>query len=80
MLLLVEAGKSELRVAVSIEAVARNCLAGTFDGWGNGEWEWYRPENSFLQNGNLVIRADYASSAPVISVDLVVTRLSKLST
>jgi len=40
---------------------------GDFQGWGNGEWEWYRPENTFLQNGNLVIRADYASSATVIS-------------
>jgi beta-glucanase (GH16 family) len=32
---------------------------GAFQGWGNGEWEWYRPENAFRQNGNLVIRADY---------------------
>lgn len=30
-----------------------------FQGWGNGEWEWYRPENTYVQNGNLVIRADY---------------------
>ncbi|HEY0192817.1 MAG TPA: glycoside hydrolase family 16 protein, partial [Kofleriaceae bacterium] len=35
-----------------------NSGAGGFDGWGNGEWEWYRPENAFRQNGNLVIRAD----------------------
>jgi len=41
-------------------------LAG-FQGWGNGEWEWYRPENSFRQNGNLVIRADYATTATVIA-------------
>lgn len=41
--------------------------AGTFDGWGNGEWEWYRPEQSTQQNGNLVIRADYASTPTVIS-------------
>jgi beta-glucanase (GH16 family) len=33
-----------------------------FQGWGNGEWEWYRPENAFRQNGNLVIRADYSST------------------
>ncbi|WP_394835696.1 glycoside hydrolase family 16 protein [Pendulispora rubella] len=33
--------------------------ANAFDGWGNGEWEWYRPENAYLQGGNLVIRADY---------------------
>jgi beta-glucanase (GH16 family) len=30
-----------------------------FQGWGNGEWEWYRPENSYQSGGNLVIRADY---------------------
>jgi beta-glucanase (GH16 family) len=41
--------------------------AATFDGWGNGEWEWYRPEQSTRQNGNLVIRADYSSTATVIS-------------
>lgn len=40
--------------------------AGDFSGWGNGEWEWYRPENAYLQNGNLVIRADYHSSPTVI--------------
>lgn len=32
--------------------------ANSFDGWGNGEWEWYRPENTYRSNGNLVIRAD----------------------
>jgi beta-glucanase (GH16 family) len=41
--------------------------AGTFDGWGNGEWEWYRPEQSTRQNGNLVIRADYFSTPTVIA-------------
>jgi beta-glucanase (GH16 family) len=40
--------------------------AGDFSGWGNGEWEWYRPENAYLQNGNLVIRADYHTSPTVI--------------
>lgn len=39
---------------------------GAFQGWGNGEWEWYRPENSFRQNGNLVIRADYSPTPTVI--------------
>ena len=33
--------------------------ASGFAGWGNGEWEWYRPENTYQQNGNLVIRADF---------------------
>lgn len=40
---------------------------GAFQGWGNGEWEWYRPENAYLQNGNLVIRADYNSTPTVIA-------------
>lgn len=40
---------------------------GAFQGWGNGEWEWYRPENAYLQNGNLVIRADYYSTPTVIA-------------
>ncbi len=30
-----------------------------FQGWGNGEWQWYRPENCYQQQGNLVLRADY---------------------
>ena len=38
-----------------------------FDGWGNGEWEWYRPEQSTRQNGNLVIRADWFSTPTVIA-------------
>jgi hypothetical protein len=40
---------------------------GAFQGWGNGEWEWYRPENAFRQNGNLIIRADYATTPTVIA-------------
>lgn len=40
---------------------------GTFQGWGNGEWEWYRPENSYRENGNLVIRADDSSTPTVIA-------------
>ena len=35
---------------------------GAFQGWGNGEWEWYRPENAYRENGNLVIRGDYHST------------------
>jgi beta-glucanase (GH16 family) len=30
-----------------------------FQGWGNGEWEWYRPEQCSQSGGNLVLRADY---------------------
>jgi beta-glucanase (GH16 family) len=41
-------------------------LAG-FDGWGNGEWEWYRPENCYQQNGSLVMRADYNTNPTVIA-------------
>jgi beta-glucanase (GH16 family) len=33
-----------------------------FQGWGNGEWEWYRPENCTQSGGNLVIRADYSTT------------------
>lgn len=40
---------------------------GAFQGWGNGEWEWYRPENAYQQGGNLVIRADYHQSPTVIA-------------
>jgi beta-glucanase (GH16 family) len=32
---------------------------GAFQGWGNGEWQWYRPENCYQEQGNLVLRADY---------------------
>jgi beta-glucanase (GH16 family) len=35
-----------------------------FQGWGNGEWQWYRPENCYLSGGNLVIRADYSTGSP----------------
>jgi len=41
--------------------------AGAFAGWGNGEWEWYRPENAYVQNGNLVIRAEYNTTPTVIA-------------
>ncbi len=43
-----------------------NNASNAFTGWGNGEWEWYRPENAFVEGGNLVIRGDYASSPTVI--------------
>lgn len=33
-----------------------------FQGWGNNEWEWYRPEQCTQQGGNLVIRADWHTS------------------
>ncbi len=38
-----------------------------FQGWGNGEWEWYRPESSYQEDGNLVIRADYDTEPMNIS-------------
>ena len=41
--------------------------AGAFSGWGNGEWEWYRPENTYVQNGNLVIKAEYLDSPFTVS-------------
>ncbi|QRK06438.1 glycoside hydrolase family 16 protein [Archangium violaceum] len=41
--------------------------AGAFSGWGNGEWEWYRPENTYVQNGNLVIKAEYHTTPTVIA-------------
>ncbi|MBQ0994895.1 glycoside hydrolase family 16 protein, partial [Micromonospora sp. H61] len=34
----------------------------TFDGWGNGEWEWYRPENCTQSGGNLVMRANWLTT------------------
>jgi beta-glucanase (GH16 family) len=44
-----------------------NSGAPGFSGWGNGEWEWYRPEECSVQNGNLVLRADYFSSPTTIA-------------
>jgi beta-glucanase (GH16 family) len=35
---------------------------GAFTGWGNGEWEWYRPENCTQSGGNLLIRADWLAT------------------
>ncbi len=36
--------------------------SGGFDGWGNGEWEWYRTDNVSVSSGNLVIKGEYLSS------------------
>ena len=36
--------------------------AGYFDGWGNGEWEWYRQENVSVNGSNLVIKGEYLST------------------
>jgi beta-glucanase (GH16 family) len=33
-----------------------------FQGWGNGEWEWYREANVYRENGNLVIKAEYVDT------------------
>ncbi len=35
---------------------------GAFDGWGNGEWEWYLPEKCSQSGGSLVISADWLST------------------
>lgn len=40
----------------------RNPGSNTFDGWGNGEWEWYRPEMCTQSGGNLEIRADWLTT------------------
>jgi beta-glucanase (GH16 family) len=41
--------------------------AATFDGWGNGEWEWYRPENCYQQNGSLVLKGEYRTTSTTIA-------------
>jgi beta-glucanase (GH16 family) len=51
-----------------------------FQGWGNGEWEWYRPEQSYLQNGKLVIRADDLSSPTTIAGSSWYQRSGRLTT
>src|SRR5690349_5967307 len=38
-----------------------------FQGWGNGEWEWYRPEECYQSGGNLVLRGEYFSSPTSIA-------------
>ena len=38
-----------------------------FDGWGNGEWEWYRPENCTQSGGNLVMRANWLTTPIVVN-------------
>jgi beta-glucanase (GH16 family) len=47
--------------------VGNGMNAGAFSGWGNGEWEWYRPEECYQQGGNLVLRAEWFSSPTVIA-------------
>jgi beta-glucanase (GH16 family) len=37
-----------------------------FTGRGNGEWEWYRPENCFVRDGRLILRAEWLTSPMVI--------------
>lgn len=54
--------------------------AGAFSGWGNGEWEWYRPENAYVQNGNLVIRADFNTTPTVIAGRNWYQRSSRITT
>ncbi len=39
-----------------------NSGIAAFDGWGNQELEWYRPENCYQQGGNLVI---HGSNTPI---------------
>lgn len=41
--------------------------SGTFDGWGNGEWEWYRESNVSVKDGNLVIKAEYSTTPYVFA-------------
>jgi beta-glucanase (GH16 family) len=41
--------------------------SGAFDGWGNGEWEWYRESNVSVSNGNLVIKAEYLNTPYVFA-------------
>ncbi|HEX3045333.1 MAG TPA: glycoside hydrolase family 16 protein [Bacillota bacterium] len=36
--------------------------SSAFDGWGNGEWEWYREANVSVSGGNLVIKGEYSST------------------
>ena len=40
---------------------------GSFQGWGNNEREWYRPEGCKRSGGNLVIRADYDDSPAIFA-------------
>jgi beta-glucanase (GH16 family) len=32
-----------------------------FQGWGNGEWVWYRPDHCYQSGGNLVLKAEWPS-------------------
>ncbi|GLS04271.1 hypothetical protein GCM10007860_14180 [Chitiniphilus shinanonensis] len=51
-----------------------------FQGWGNGEWEWYRPENAYRENGNLVIKAEYLDAPMNIAGRQWYQRSSRLTT
>lgn len=51
-----------------------------FQGWGNGEWEWYRPENAYRENGNLVIKAEYLDTPMNIAGRQWYQRSSRLTT
>jgi beta-glucanase (GH16 family) len=44
-----------------------NGYSGGFQGWGNGEWEWYRPEQCYVADGKLVLKAEYDSTATTIA-------------
>lgn len=44
-----------------------NVGANAFDGWGNGEWEWYRPENCYQSGGNLVMKGEYRDASTSIA-------------
>lgn len=41
--------------------------SGAFDGWGNGEWQWYRESNVSVKDGNLVIKAEYSTTPYVFA-------------
>jgi beta-glucanase (GH16 family) len=41
--------------------------SGSFDGWGNGEWEWYRESNVSVSSGNLVIKGEYLTTPYVFA-------------
>jgi beta-glucanase (GH16 family) len=44
-----------------------NSGSSAFDGWGNGEWEWYREANVSVASGNLVIKGEYVGTPYVFA-------------
>jgi len=54
--------------------------AGAFSGWGNGEWEWYRPEQCYQSGGNLVLKADFYANPTSIAGGSWYQRSCKLTT